>query len=312
MTIDSLIKDFLEYLEIEKGVSPLTTRDYNHKLRRFSVWLHQNYPESKPEGINLEIVRKFRLYLAHLCNQNGLPLKKVTQNYHIIVLRAFLRYLLAQRDIPTLSPDKIELAKQASRSVNFLSSEQISMLLGSPEISDEVGLRNRAILETLFSTGLRVSELVRLNRGQINLKRKEFGVMGKGRKVRVVFLSDVAALWLERYLRVRKDNFKPLFVRYSGKVDTTKEGEGMRLSARSIQLIVDKYARKCGLPVKATPHTLRHSFATDLLIGGADLRSVQEMLGHESIRTTQVYTHVTNKHLKEVHKTFHSRKRDNE
>ncbi len=182
------------------------------------------------------------------------------------------------------------------------------MLLSSPEISDEVGLRDRAILETLFSTGLRVSELVRLNRDQVNLERKEFGVMGKGSKVRVVFLSDVAAHWLKRYLRVRKDNFKPLFIRYSGIRDTTKTGERMRLSARSIQLIVDKYARKCGLPVKATPHTLRHSFATDLLIGGADLRSVQEMLGHESIRTTQVYTHVTNRHLKEVHKAFHSRK----
>lgn len=308
MAIDSLMKDFLEHLEIEKGLSPLTIRDYRHKLKRFSAWLYQNYADSKPENINLEVVRKYRLYLAHLCNQTGSPLKKITQNYHIIALRAFLRYLLSRRDIPTLSPDKIELAKQSSRSVNFLNSEQINMLLGSPEISDEVGLRDRSILETLFSTGLRVSELVRLNRDQINLKRQEFGVVGKGSKVRVVFLSDVAAHWLERYLKVRKDNFKPLFIRYSGKVDTTKDGERMRLSARSVQLIVDKYARKCGLPVKATPHTLRHSFATDLLISGADLRSVQEMLGHESIRTTQVYTHVTNKHLKEVHEAFHSRR----
>lgn len=183
MTMDSLIKDFLEYLEIEKGLSPLTIRDYRQKLQRFSTWLNQNYPECKPKNIDLEVIRKYRLYLAHLYNQTGSPLKKVTQNYHIIVLRAFLRYLLARRDILTLSPDKIELAKQSSRSVNFLNLDQINRLLASPEISDEVGLRDRAILETLFSTGLRVSELVHLNRGQINLERKEFGVRGKGSKV---------------------------------------------------------------------------------------------------------------------------------
>jgi site-specific recombinase XerD len=183
----------------------------------------------------------------------------------------------------------------------------VERLLNSPRISDEAGLRDKAILETLFSTGLRVSELVRLNRDQINLDRKEFGVRGKGDKLRVVFLSDTATHWLERYLQTRKDSFKPLLRRYSGSIDTTKDGEKMRLTARSVQEIVNKYAKRCGLPMEVTPHTLRHSFATDLLIGGADLRSVQEMLGHESIRTTQVYTHVTNKHLKEVHQAFHSR-----
>jgi site-specific recombinase XerD len=305
--LEPLIDDFLEYLEVEKGRSPLTIREYRHYLNRFLEWLKTNTKTSEPGDITSELIRRYRLYLAHLRNPDGTFLKRVTQTYHIIALRAFLRYLTVQRNINTLSPDKIELPKQSPRLVAFLTSEQLESLLNSPQISDEAGLRDKAILETLFSTGLRVSELVRLNRDQINLDRKEFGVRGKGDKLRVVFLSDTAAYWLERYLQTRKDNFKPLFIRYSGRVDTTKDGEKMRLTARSVQEIVNKYAKRCGLPIEVTPHTLRHSFATDLLIGGADLRSVQEMLGHESIRTTQVYTHVTNKHLKEVHQAFHSR-----
>jgi site-specific recombinase XerD len=307
MSLNVLIAEFLEYLEIQKGCSPLTIRDYRHYLRRFHNWLTENSSATKPDQINLDLVRRYRLYLAHLRARDGLPLKRVTQSYHMIALRAFLRYLLVQRDIPTLSPDKIELPKQGSRSVSFLNPGQIERLLNSPKISNNAGLRDRTILETLFSTGLRVSELVNLNRDQIDLQRKEFGVRGKGNKLRVVFLSDTAAQWIERYLRSRQDNFKPLFIRYSGKLDTQKSGEKMRLTARSIQNIVAKYAKRSGLPIKATPHTLRHSFATDLLISGADIRSVQEMLGHESIRTTQVYTHVTNRHLKEVHKAFHGR-----
>jgi site-specific recombinase XerD len=309
MDLESLITEFLEYLEIQKGCSPLTIRDYRRYLERFHNWVTGNSPATTPEDINLELVRKYRLYLAHLRGRDGLLLKRITQSYHIIALRAFLRYLVVQRDIATLSPDKIELPKQGSRSVSFLNSDQIERLLNSPKITDNAGLRDRTILETLFSTGLRVSELVGLNRDQIDLERKEFGVKGKGSKIRVVFLSDTAAQWIERYLRARKDNFKPLFIRYSGAVDTQKNGEKMRLTARSIQNVVSKYARKSGLPIEATPHTLRHSFATDLLISGADIRSVQEMLGHESIRTTQVYTHVTNKRLKEVHEAFHSRNR---
>ena len=309
MSLDLLIAEFLEYLEIQKGFSPLTIREYRHYLKRFHNWLTENYPATKPEDINLDLVRRYRLYLAHLPARDGVPLKRVTQGYHIVALRAFLRYLLVQRDIPTLSPDKIEIPKQGSRSIAFLNPEQMERLLNSPQISNITGLRDRAILETLFSTGLRVSELVSLNRDQVDLERKEFGVKGKGNKIRVVFLSDTAARWIERYLRTRKDNFKPLFIRHSGKVDAQKSGEKMRLTARSIERIVAKYAKKSGLPIEATPHTLRHSFATDLLISGADIRSVQEMLGHESIRTTQVYTHVTNRHLKEVHKTFHSRNR---
>lgn len=309
MSLSSWIADFLEYLEVEKGRSPRTIRQYEHYFKRFDDWLSQNSSAVEPEDIDLELVRKYRLYLAHLRNRNGVALKRNTQTYYIIALRAFLRYLLVQRDIPTLSPDKLELPKQISRSVTFLNPGQLDRLLSSPKISNEAGLRDKAILETLFSTGLRVSELVSLNRDQINLDRKEFGVRGKGDKLRVVFLSDRAAEWLERYLRARRDRFKPLFIRYSGAVDDKRDGEKMRLTARSVEKIVGKYARRCGLPVNATPHTLRHSFATDLLIGGADLRSVQEMLGHESIRTTQVYTHVTNRHLKEVHKAFHSRNR---
>jgi site-specific recombinase XerD len=307
-SLDLLITEFLEYLEIEKGCSFLTTRVYRHYLDRFHNWLSENSPTtSRVEDIDLELIRRYRLYLAHLRTRNGLLLKRVSQSYHIIALRAFLRYLLVKRDIPTLSPDKIELPKQNTRSVSFLDSEQIKRLLSSPQISNELGLRDKAILETLFSTGLRVSELVKLNRDQIDLKRQEFGVKGKGNKLRVVFLSDTASQWIERYLQSRQDHFKPLFIRYSGSVDTQKNGEKMRLTARSIEKIVAKYARRCGLSIKVSPHTLRHSFATDLLISGADLRSVQEMLGHESIRTTQVYTHVTNRHLKEVHKAFHGR-----
>jgi site-specific recombinase XerD len=308
VTINSLITDFLEYMEIEKGFTLLTIREYNHYLKRFYNWLSENYPDSKPQDINLEIVRKYRIYLAHLCNRDGSLIKQITQSYHVVALRAFLRYLMVQRDITTLSPDKIDLPKQKTRSVSFLNPEQMERLLNSPHISDEPGLRDRTILETLFSTGLRVSELVRLNHDHIDLQRQEFGVRGKGGKLRVVFLSDTATEWIRRYLQARKDNFRPLFIRYSGRANTEKSGEKMRLTVRSIHKIVSKYAKRCGLPIEVSPHTLRHSFATDLLIAGADIRSVQEMLGHESIRTTQIYTHVTNRHLKEVHKAFHGRK----
>jgi site-specific recombinase XerD len=310
MTLELLITDFLEYLEIQKGCSLLTIQRYRHYLTRFQNWLSENSPATKPGDINLELIRKYRLYLAHLRARDGLLLERVTQSYHIVALRAFLRYLLVQRDISTLSPDKIELPKQSTRSIAFLSPEQMERLLSSPQISNIIGLRDKAILEILFSTGLRVSELVNLNCDQVDLERKEFGVKGKGNKLRVVFLSDTAAQWIERYLKSRQDNFKPMFIRHSGNVDDKKSGENMRLTARSIQNIVNKYAKRSGLPIEVTPHTLRHSFATDLLISGADIRSVQEMLGHESIRTTQVYTHVTNRRLKEVHKAFHSKNRN--
>jgi len=305
--LPTLVNDFLEYLVVTKNRSMLTIADYRHYLTRFLDWLNEVHPQAQASDIDMETVRRYRLYLASFRNQNGVLLKRITQTYHIIALRSFLRYILVQRDIPTLSPDKIELPKQTSRSVNFLNAEQVERLLNSPKIENEAGLRDKTILEVLFSTGLRVSELVSLNRDHIDLERREFSVKGKGSKVRVVFLSDAAVHWLERYLRARKDPFKPLFIRYSGSKDERKDGEKMRLTARSVQKIVETYAKRSGLSFDVTPHTLRHSFATDLLIAGADLRSVQEMLGHESIRTTQVYTHVTNKHLKEVHQAFHSR-----
>ena len=303
----TLVDDFLQYLIVEKSLSPLTIREYKHYLTRFICWMEDNSIPLSSTSINLELIRQFRIYLAYLLNKNGKPLSKNTQTYHVIALRSFLRYLTVKRDISTLNPDKIDLPKSNPRMINFLKQEQVTMLLNSPQISDIKGLRDKAILETFFSTGLRVSELVKLNRDQINTKTKEFGVRGKGNKIRVVFLSDTACEWITRYLEMRKDNFKPLFVRYGGRKTTDKSGESMRFSVRGIQKMVKKYSKKAGLPIDAHPHTLRHSFATDLLIAGADIRSVQEMLGHESIRTTQVYTHVTNKHLKEVYRKYHGR-----
>jgi site-specific recombinase XerD len=315
MSIDKLIIDFLEYIQVHKGYSSLTIQEYEHFLFHFSEWLNENYPDkTSPENITLDIVSKYRVYLARLTAKNGRKLKQITQSYYVIALRSFLRYLLVQRDIETLSPDKIELPKQAQRMVNFLNIDQIERLLNSPQINDEkgdiniLGLRDKAILETLFSTGMRVSEISRLNRDQVDLKRQEFGVRGKGNKVRVVFLNNTATQWIKEYLEHREDNYQPLFIRHGGsKKNLDKKGGKLRFSVRGIQRIVDSYAKKSGLPLKVSPHVIRHSFATDLLISGADLRSVQEMLGHSSITTTQVYTHVTNKHLKDIHRSFQSR-----
>jgi site-specific recombinase XerD len=216
-----------------------------------------------------------------------------------------LKYLI-KNDFKTVEPSKIELPRTESRSLKFLDREDIEKLVTMPNTSVEEGIRDRAILELLFSTGLRVSELVKLNHDQINFERREFGIIGKGGRARVVFLSDRAIEWISRYLDNRTDTHRPLFIRYSGTIDTKNDGEAMRLNVRSVQRIVKKYVQKARLPVDASVHTLRHSFATDLLSNGADLRSVQEMLGHKNIATTQIYTHVTNKQLKDVHKTFHS------
>jgi len=223
--------------------------------------------------------------------------------------------LTVNKDLDVLAPEKIELPKQAQRSVHFLNIDQVDRLINAVKSEEDslIAMRDRAILETLFSTGMRVSEIARLNRENIDLKNKEFGIRGKGNKVRVVFLSGTAAECIDLYLKARNDGYRPLFIRFGKNKRVNprdvkdKKGESLRLSVRYIQKLVDKYAKKAGLSIKVTPHILRHSFATDLLIGGADLRAVQEMLGHSSIRTTQVYTHVTNKHLKEVHQAFHSR-----
>jgi site-specific recombinase XerD len=306
--LDGLVKDFLEYLEIERNVSQLTIRNYAHYLRRFLGFLASQSP-SPPlttTAITADSIRQYRLYLSRYVDAHGISLKRVTQNYHLIALRSFLKYCL-KRDIQVVAPEKIDLPKAESRSIKFLEREQVERLLQMPEISRADGLRDKAILETLFSTGLRVSELTNLNREQINFDRKEFGVIGKGRRARVVFLSDSAVEWLQRYLKDRTDESIALFIRYAGKkpdVDD-KNGESFRLTPRSVQRLVEKYVKKARLSVKITPHGLRHSFATDLLTGGADLRAIQEMLGHKNVSTTQIYTHITNPQLKEIHAKYH-------
>jgi site-specific recombinase XerD len=303
--LNNLINEFLEYLEIEKNCSKLTIRDYRHYLEVFNIWFTKNVPQMNISNLDLSTVRKYRVFLANREDAKGMTLKRVTQNYYVIALRSFLRFLI-KNDHPTLEPSKIDLPKTESRSLKYLEREQIDRLVTLIDTSKEEGIRDRAIFELLFSTGLRVSELVKLNHNQINLDRREFGVVGKGGRARVVFVSDRAAKWIAMYLAKRKDVFKPLFIRYSGKIIEENGGEKMRLTARSIERIVKKYVRSARLPVDATVHTLRHSFATDLLTNGADIRSVQEMLGHKNIATTQIYTHVTNKQLRDVHKAFHS------
>lgn len=302
--VPDLINQFLEYLEIEKNASKLTIRNYRFYLNRFLQWYQQNYPEGMVKDLDVTTIRKFRVFLSSYVDEQGNTLKRITQSYHIIALRSFLRFLI-RNDHETLSPEKIDLPKAESKSLKFLEADHLRELVNSVDISDERGLRDRAILETLFSTGLRVSELVKLNTDSINFESREFGVIGKGGRARVVFLSDSAAFWLQKYLEVRTDEYKPLFIRYSRDKNGLDNGEKMRLTARSVERIVEKYVKKSRIPIEATPHTLRHSFATDLLSNGADLRSVQEMLGHKNISTTQIYTHVTNPQLKEIHKKFH-------
>jgi len=317
MELEQLLKEFLEYLEIERNVSQLTIRNYRHYLERFIHFLAGSPSPSptptsvktvKSSDINAESIRQYRLYLSRFVDPKGMTLKRVTQNYHLIALRSFLKYA-AKRDIATISADKIDLPKAESRSIKFLEHADVERLLNQPDMNTKEGARDNAILEVLFSTGLRVSELVSLNRDQINLDRREFSVVGKGRRTRIVFLSDRAADWLRRYLATREDGLRPVFIRYSGKTpdedDTT--GESIRLTARSVQRGVEKYVKKAKLLIKITPHGLRHTFATDLLGNGADLRAIQELLGHKNVSTTQIYTHITNPQLKEIHDKFHSK-----
>jgi site-specific recombinase XerD len=295
--------DFLEYLEIEQNRSQKTIANYDHYLTRLIDFAG----EIEVKDVNPELIRKWRLWLNRLGTNSSDELSKITQNYHLIALRSFLKFC-AKRDIPALPADKIELARTVRKQVTFLSTEELLRLFEEPNTNSIIGLRDRAILELLFSSGLRVSELVGLNRDSINLKRKEFMVRGKGQKDRPIFISDEASSWVEKYLDSRKDNTKPLFIRYNGskKVDLT--GNFHRLTARSIQRLVANYALKAGITKHVSPHTLRHSYATDLLMNGADLRSVQAMLGHSNIATTQIYTHVTDKHLKDTYQKFHAKK----
>lgn len=301
---EELVKQFLEYLEIEKNSSKLTIRNYKFYLERFLSWFRQQYHGKTINDIDLDVIRRYRVFLSNYADNKGLTLKRVTQGYHIIALRSLLRYLV-RNDYNVIPPEKIDLPKGESKSLKFLEGDHLRQLMNAVDTSDEKGLRDRAILEMLFSTGLRVSELTRLNREHINFKTQEFGVIGKGGRARIVFLSDSAVFWVSKYLEMRTDPCKPLFIRYAKDKNYASGGEKMRLTSRSVERIVDKYVKVAQIPVKATPHTLRHSFATDLLSNGADLRSVQEMLGHKNISTTQIYTHVTNPQLKQVHKKFH-------
>ncbi|PIY78771.1 MAG: hypothetical protein COY82_00715 [Parcubacteria group bacterium CG_4_10_14_0_8_um_filter_35_7] len=317
--LNSLITDFLEYLEIEKNCSQRTIRNYDFYLRRFSKWAREaKGKELSPEDISKELVRKYRLWLNRLQSRKKEPLKKNTQNYHLIALRAFLKYL-SKRDISSLDSQKIELAKTQERSVSFLEGQDLERLLEAPlkpttnnqqTIANIIQLRDKAILELLFSSGLRVSELVILDRTNISLEKDEFTVRGKGNKQRVVFLSNQAKYWLRKYLEKRRDMNPALFVRHDRAYKNQKEGlEEGRLTPRSVERMAEKYARAAGVTKKVTPHTLRHSFATDLLVNGADIRSVQAMLGHANITTTQIYTHITNHQLRDVYKAFHGKRR---
>jgi site-specific recombinase XerD len=292
--------DYLEYLEIEQNRSQKTIANYDHYLTR----LEDFAGDIEIKEIDNELIRKWRLWLNRLGTNNKDELSKVTQNYHLIALRSFLKFL-TKRNIDALAPEKIELARTKRPQVTFLNEDELKRLFSAVNTKNEIGLRDRAILELLFSSGLRVSELVSLNVDQVNLSRREFMVRGKGQKDRPIFISHQAVQWISEYLNIRKDNTKALFIRYNGtkKVDLT--GNYHRLTARSVQRLVSKYALLAGITKHVSPHTLRHSFATDLLMNGADLRSVQAMLGHSNIATTQIYTHVTDPHLKAVFDKFH-------
>ncbi len=298
--------DFLEYLQVERGSSPLTIRNYKHYLSRFLIWMDSQGIREDLKDINAEIVRSFRVFLSNLPGEHGNQMTRRTQGYHVIALRSFLKWLI-KNDFAVMAPDKIDLPKVEERQVKFLSGEQVDRLLNAPSLSTIQGKRDKAILEVLFSTGLRVSELTKLDRDKINMDRREFGIIGKGGKARVVFLSSRAADWLIKYLNERPDRFKPLFIRHKGRIDPVMPDDKMRLTPRSVQRLIKKYSHKIKLPVEVTPHVMRHSFATDLLMAGADIRSVQEMLGHKNISTTQIYTHVTNKQLRDIHSAFHGK-----
>ena len=302
MYLSELVNDFTEHLEVEGGRSLKTIENYRLYLERFIEFSG----DITVDKITSEQVRRFRLWLNRHINDSNQSLSLITQSYHLIALRGFLTYL-SRRDIQSLSADKIILPKTARKQVTFLHYDEVSSLLSQIDLDTESGLRDRAIIELLFSSGLRVSELVNLNRDHINLNRKEFMVRGKGQKDRPVFVSKGAAERVSNYLASRHDSLVPLFISYSrftGQTDTS--GDYRRLQSRSIQRMVSHYAKMAGITKHVSPHTLRHSFATDLLMNGADLRSVQAMLGHSNISTTQVYTHVTDQHLKDVFEKFHS------
>jgi site-specific recombinase XerD len=318
MDLSTVKLRFLEYLEIEKGRSRKTTENYAHYLGRFLDWSKI----SRPEEITDDLISRYRLYLNRSQDASGKSLKKTTQSYYIIALRSFLKYM-AKKNITTLQAEKIEMGKTPKKEVEFMRAEEVERILEAADGAAFKALRDRAILELLFSSGLRVSELTNLNRDRLDLKNQEFSVRGKGDKIRVVFISDPAKQALERYLDKRMDVDPAVFVRDSKALEKFRpradqpradkkrigDADSLRLTPRSIQRIVKYYAAKAGIIKDVHPHTFRHSFATDLLINGADIRSVQSMLGHSSITTTQIYTHITNPQLKEVHKAFHGKRK---
>ncbi len=302
MYLSELILDYVEHLEVERGRSSKTAENYRHYLER----LIDYSGDIDVAKITAELVRKYRLWLNRHVNDNGETLSTMTQAYHLIALRGFLAYC-AKRDIATLSPEKIELPKTTRKQVTFLSSEEIQRMLEAADSGESLtALRDHAIIELLFSSGLRVSELANLNRDHVNTTRREFTVRGKGQKDRAIFISPRAANAIDAYLKQRQDSLPPLFLNHSRNNTTSTTGDFRRLTTRSIQRMISKYARLAGITKKVTPHTMRHSYATDLLMNGADIRSVQVLLGHSDIGTTQVYTHVTDQHLREVYEKHHS------
>jgi len=303
------ISDFLDYCEVEKGLADKTQENYQHYLQKFISWLKNTKKETLlPHELMAEDIWAYRLYLSRYTDKKGRPLKKVTQNYYLIALRALLGYFTT-KDVISLPADKIALPKaaKAEKTVKFLNLDQVEKLLLAPNTKKPAGLRDRAILESLFSTGLRIAELVALNREQFaNIKDKkdlELGIIGKGSHPRTVYFSERALSWVKQYLDTRRDKDKALFIHYRAREDAEP-----RLTARSIERIVKKCAILAGVPIFTTPHTLRHSMATDLLTQGVDLRTIQEFLGHRNIVTTQIYTHVTNKRLRDIHRQYHSGK----
>lgn len=314
MDISELVADFLESLEIEKGRSTKTVENYGLYLARFIDLITEDFESQemiKPSDITPEILRRFRLKLNRFSdNQNKERLSALTQSYHLIALRGFFKYL-AKRGIKSLDPSLIDLPRAAKKQVTFLHFDEIERLLAEIPLDTESGLRDRAIIELLFSGGLRVSELCSLNRDSINLERREFMVRGKGKKDRPIFIDKSTAECIEDYLNMRTDTLPALFLNNSANQQIpSTSGDFRRLTPRSIERIVQKYTRLAGITKHVTPHTMRHSFATDLLMNGADIRSVQSLLGHANISTTQIYTHITDPHLKEVHEKFHSESED--
>jgi len=301
--LEEAVDRYLLYIESEIGKSPLTVTNYTHQLNDF---LGAATAKS-PSDIDKQAVRQYKQHLHRFRDKNANPLSVRTKNHRLTVLRAFLRYLIQEEELDIYPPDRVQRFKEEERQVKVLFSEQMESLLSAPDTKTVRGKRDLAILQTFFSTGMRLSELVSLDRDDMNFRTREISVRGKRGKVRVVFLSDSAVEALKCYLAGRTDHYSPLFIRIMKDLPDT-DGEKLRLTNRSIQDVVRKYALKAGIVTDPSPHTLRHSFATDLLRNGADLRSVQEMLGHKDLSTTQIYTHVTNPQLKEIHKKFHGKK----